>query len=246
MPATNGTSRHFAGIGFLWVALVWLAMATAGCTADIKPTSPPLSPEPEPPPSRYRLERGDEIEIKVLGIEELDEKVIVRPDGKVSVPLLDDVRAAGQTTDELSQTIARGLSAQYASPTVTVVVRNFGNLNVYVGGEVDRPGIVPLEHRMTVATAVIRAGGYLNTARTSNVIVVRDAGGKPMLQAVDLEAVLSGAEPDVLLRPHDIVFLPKTKVAELNLFFEQYVRRVIPADLSGAITYNYVSGAGRR
>ena len=89
----------------------------------------------------------------MLDIEELGEKVLVRPDGKVSVPLLDDVRAAGQTTDELSETIARGLSTQYASPTVTVVIRNFANLNVYVGGEVDRPGIVPLEHRMTVAAS---------------------------------------------------------------------------------------------
>ena len=253
MPATIGTVRHLAGVGSstsrptrrLWVPLVWLAIAAVGCTRDVKPTSPRPSPEPERAPSLYRLEPGDKIEIRVLGIEELNEKVIVRPDGKISVPVLDDVPAAGHTTEELSEVIKRGLSTQYARPTVTVVIRNFANLNVYVGGEVDRPGIIPLEHRMTVATAVFRAGGYLNTARTSNVIVVRDAGGKPSLQAVDLDAVLKGEQPDFPLRAHDIVFLPKSKVAELNLFFEQYVRRVIPADLSGAITYNFVSGAGR-
>ena len=75
--------------------------------------------------------------------------------------------------------------------------------------------------------------------------MVRDAGGKPTLQVVDLEAVLEGEQPDLPLRAHDIVFLPKSKVAELDLFFEQYVRRVLPMDLSGAITYNFVSGAGR-
>jgi protein involved in polysaccharide export with SLBB domain len=253
MPATNGTSRYFAGIGpstsrltrRLLVPLVWLAIATVGCTRDVKPTGPPPSPELERQPSLYRLEPGDEIEIRVLDLEELNEKLIVRPDGKISVPLLDDVPAAGHTAEELSEAISRGLSTQYARPAVTVIIRNFANLNVYVGGEVDRPGIVRLEHRMTVATAVFRAGGYLNTARTSNIIVVRDAGGKPLLQAVDLEAVLEGEQPDLPLRAHDIVFVPKSKVAELNLFFEQYVRRVIPADLSGAITYNFVSGAGR-
>jgi protein involved in polysaccharide export with SLBB domain len=244
MPATNGTFwRSRLTRRRLWISLVWLAVAAAGCTRDVQPTSPTPSPEPEP--SVYRLQPGDEIEISVLNIEELDAKVLVRPDGKISVPLLDDVPAAGRTAEELSEAISQGLSAQYARPAVTVVIRNFANLNVYVGGEVDRPGIVPLEHRMTVATAVIRAGGYLNTARTSNVIVVRDAGGKPTLQVVDLEAVLEGEQPDLPLRAHDIVFLPKSKVAELDLFFEQYVRRVLPMDLSGAITYNFVSGAGR-
>jgi len=244
-------ARHF-GMGSqtsrrircLSVGLVWIALGVAGCM-DPKQISPLPSPEPEPQALLYRLEPGDEIEIKVLNVDELTEKVIVRPDGKISVPVLDDVPAAGRTADQLSEDISRGLATEYVRPKVTVVIRNFANLNVYVGGEVDQPGIVPLAHRMTVATAVILAGGFLNTARPSNVIVVRDAGGKPVLASVDLEAVLKGEQPDLPLRPHDIVFVPKSKVAELNLFFEQYVRRVIPVDLSGAITYNYVSGAGR-
>lgn len=228
----------------LSVGLVWLAVGTTGCATPTT-ISPPSMEGPEPPPLLYRLQPGDEIEIKVLGLDDLNETVIVRPDGKISVPLLDDVAAADRTPDEVAADIARGLAGEYVRPAVTVVIRDFGNRNVYVGGEVDRAGIVPLEHRMTAGTAVIRAGGFLDTARQTNVIVVRDAGGKPVLYSVDLKAALRGEQPDLRLHPHDIVFVPKSKVAELNLFFEQYVRRVIPVDLSGAISYNYVSGAGR-
>ena len=242
--ALRGESRPSRSIRCLVVGLVWFALGTTGCK-DARTISPPSLQEPEPPALLYRLQPGDEIEIKVLDIDELNEQVIIRPDGKISVPLLDDVPAADRTPEELAADISRGLSTDYVRPTVTVLIRNFANMNVYVGGEVDRAGIVPLEHRMTAATAVIRAGGFLNTARRTNVIVVRDAGGKPILYSVDLKAALRGEQPDLRLRPYDIVFVPKSKVAELNLFFEQYVRRVIPVDLSGAISYNYVSGAGR-
>jgi len=226
----------------LSLSVAWLALAASGC-AESRKISPVPSPDVEPPPLLYKLEPGDEIEIKVLDARELDEKVIVRPDGKISVLLLDDVPAAGRTTDELAQDIAHGLAADYVNPTVTVTIRNFANLNVYVGGEVDRPGILRLEHRMTVGTAVISAGGLLDTGQPSNVIVVRDAGGHPLVYSVDLAGALAGKRPDLRLCAHDIVFVPKSKVAELNLFFDQYVRRVLPIDLAGTISYNYVSGA---
>ena len=227
----------------LFSSVVWLALAASGCGhADHSSLLAPLNVEP--PPLLYKLEPGDEIEIRVLDVEELNEKVLVRPDGKISFLLLDDVLAAGRTTDELAEDIAQGLAAEYAHPTVTVTIRNFANLNVYVGGEVDRPGILPLEHLMTVGTAVILAGGLLDTGRASNVIVVRDAGGHPLLFSVDLAGALAGKQPDLRLCAHDIVFVPKTKVAELNLFFEQYVRRALPVDLSGTISYNFVSGGG--
>jgi len=243
-PGVRSESWPRRSIRCLAVGLVCVLLGTTGCT---EPGTIPLpsSQEPEPPALLYRLQPGDEIEIKALELDELNETVTVRPDGKISVPLLDDVTAADRTPDEVAADISHGLSTEYVRPTVTVVIRDFGNRNVYVGGEVDRAGVIALEHRMTAATAVIRAGGFLDTARRTNVIVVRDAGGKPILYSVDLKAALRGEQPDLALRPHDIVFVPKSKVAELNLFFEQYVRRVIPVDLSGAISYNYVSGAGR-
>ena len=191
---------------------------------------------------QYRIERGDSLDIKVFNAAELTEQVVVRPDGKISVQVLDDVPAAGRTPEELAAALQEGWAPSFTDPRVTVVVREFATRNVFVGGEVSADGVVPLRNRMTALAAVIAAGGFKATAQLSNLIIVRNAGGKPEAMAVDARRVLDGSIPDLELAPFDVVYVPKSKIARVNLFVEQYIKYVLPINLNSAIQYNYLAG----
>jgi protein involved in polysaccharide export with SLBB domain len=218
-----------------WIAAFSLALVCASVQAADEPP-------PAPGPLRYQIERGDRLDIKVFNVNELSQEVVVRPDGKISATILDDVEAAGRTPDELAAALQEGWSKVFTDPRVTVVVREFATRNVFVGGEVAADGMVPLRHRMTALGAVIAAGGFRATAQTSNVIVVRDAGGRPEALKVDARRVLDGSIPDLELAPFDVVYVPKSKIARVNLFVEQYIKYVLPINLNGAIQYNYLTG----
>jgi protein involved in polysaccharide export with SLBB domain len=123
-----------------------------------------------------------------------------------------------------------------------VVVREFATRNVFVGGEVAADGLVPLRNRMTALSSVIAAGGFKATAQLSNLIILRDAGGKPEAMKLDARRVLDGSIPDLELAPFDVVYVPKSKIARVNLWVEQYVKYVIPINLNSAIQYNYLAG----
>ena len=193
-------------------------------------------------PLRYQIARGDSLDIKVFNAAELSEQVVVRPDGKISVQVLDDVVAAGRTPEELAAELQAGWSQSFSDPRVTVVVREFATRNVFVGGEVGADGIVPLRNHMTAISAVIAAGGFASTAQLSNVIVVRDAGGKPEATKIDARKILDGSAPDFALAPFDVVWVPKSKIARVNLWVEQYVKHLLPVNLNGAMQYNYLAG----
>jgi protein involved in polysaccharide export with SLBB domain len=158
------------------------------------------------------------------------------------VQVLDDVLAAGRTPEELAAELQAGWSKDFSDPRVTVVVREFAIRNVFVGGEVGADGIVPLRNKMSALSAVIAAGGFMSTAQLSNVVIIRDAGGKPEAMKVDARKVLDGTAPDVALAPFDVVWVPKSKIARVNMWVDQYVKHVLPINLTGAIQYNYLAG----
>jgi polysaccharide export outer membrane protein len=214
-----------------------------GCatTSPLPVAGPDLAPDE--PPATYVVQRGDQLEIRVLNLPELEQQVLVRADGRISASLLDDVEAAGLTTEALAARLAAGWEPFFVQPHVTVIVRKFATNIVYVGGEVDAPGVVPLRNRMTSIKAVFFAGGLLNTAQVTNLILLRDAGGTPDVMVINLERVLEGLDPDIVLRPYDVLFVPKSRIARVNVWVEQYVKRVIPIDLRGAIQWNFISGA---
>ncbi len=197
---------------------------------------------PAAPALRYQIQRGDKLDLKVFNANELSEEVVVRPDGMISAQILDDVPAAGRTPEELAATLQEGWSKDFADPRVTVVVREFAMRNVFVGGEVSAAGLVPLRNRMTTLASVIAAGGFKATAQLSNLIVLRDAGGKPEAMKIDARRVLDGSIPDLELAPFDVVYVPKSKIARVNLFVEQYIKYVLPINLNSAIQYNYLAG----
>jgi protein involved in polysaccharide export with SLBB domain len=183
----------------------------------------------------YRIHVGDQLEIKFYYNPELNEAVIVRPDGRISMQLVHEIRVAGMTPAELSGLLAKKYADEIKTPEITVIVRSFSAQKVHVGGEVSNPGILDLIGTMTVLQAVSSSGGFLDTARTEDVMVIRrNANNKPLVLSVNLKKVIDGSDvqQDVTLMPSDLVYVPKSQIANVNQWVNQYIRKNIPVPFS--------------
>jgi protein involved in polysaccharide export with SLBB domain len=184
----------------------------------------------------YRIQPGDELEVRFFHTPEQNVILPVRPDGLISLPLAYEVRAAGRTPEELRQDLVQRYTQELMKPEIAVIVRTITGYQVHVGGEVGRAGVLELTGPATVLQAVFQAGGFLTSASPEHTIVVRrhDDGGYE-IHELDLAAVLEGedARGNMLLQPFDVVFIPRSRVAEVNKWVDLYIRRNIP------ITFSY-------
>jgi len=196
---------------------------------------------PSPPP--YRIQNGDQLAIRFYRNPELNNDVTVRPDGMISLPLIDDVPASGITPKALGDDLETRYKTELAVPDVTVIVTKFGGQRVFIGGEVNTPSEQELVSGLTAYSALMKAGGLKNPARLSQVILIRRGPeGKPLGTSLDLTTVEAGTHPDqdVSLEPFDIVVVPKSTVGNVNLFVELYITRNLPA---GGVWLNFLNGA---
>jgi polysaccharide export outer membrane protein len=227
---------------FYRIFLSFLVIAAFSGCSGIHPSPPEegLVPPAGDEAGEYRLRPGDVVNVKFFYNPELNELLPIRPDGKISLQLVDDVQAAGLTPPELDRVLTEKYAAVLHEPEIVVIVKEFGSQKVYVGGEVRTPGIVPLAARMTALQAIFYAGGFRETAQPSSVILIRRGeDGRPAVRAVNLSDVISGKAPgsDPVLSAFDVVFVPKTFIAKANRFVEQYIRQMIPATLSAGFSY---------
>ena len=232
-----------ARFGIVSAALALAFVATAcGPKHDPKPSDatvqaqpagiyPTLAENPLPALAPYVIRVNDELAIKFYNNPELNEDVKVRPDGMISLQLIDDVQAAGRTPMQLDAELTKRYTGELADPNVSVIVRTAGGEQVYVSGEVGKQGAVPLIGGMTLYQAIQTAGGFLDTAQRSQVILIRKGpDGTPFGRAVDVRLVQAGESPqsDIPLRPLDMVFVPRSKIANVDLFVKQFIRDALP------------------
>ncbi|MBN2132830.1 MAG: polysaccharide biosynthesis/export family protein [Sedimentisphaerales bacterium] len=192
-------------------------------------------------PRRYTLHAGDVLDIKFFHMPELNETLPIRPDGKISLQLVDEVDAAGLTPAELDALLTERYAASLENPELTVIVRTFTSQRVYVGGEVQTPAMLPLAADLTALQAIIQAGGLKSTAELSNIVIIRNRGtATPELISLNLKEASTpgGAPPQVPLQPGDIIMVPKSGIAQLNQFVDQYVDEVLPRALNFGFYYN--------
>jgi polysaccharide biosynthesis/export protein len=158
----------------------------------------------------YKIGPQDVLRIDVWKEPEISRSVPVRPDGKVSLPLLNDVQAAGLTAMELANVITEGLKKFMNSPQVTVSVSEINSRRVYVTGEVTRPGAYPLLPGMTVLQALTSAGGFTQFARIKKIYVLRTESGKQVKHPFNYNDVVKGqrSEDNILLVPGDTIVVP--------------------------------------
>ena len=158
----------------------------------------------------YKIGPQDMVRIDVWKEPEISRTIPVRPDGKISLPLLNDVQAAGLTAIQLSNSIHDGLTKYLNNPQVTVTVTEINSRRVYVTGEVNRPGALPLLPDMTVLQALSSAGGFTQFAKLKGIYVLRNEGGKQIKLPFNYREVVKGKnqEQNILLLPGDVIVVP--------------------------------------
>lgn len=158
----------------------------------------------------YIISPGDVLKVSVWMQPQLTETVPVRPDGRISLPLLHDMRAAGRTPMELGTIVAKRLRRYLHDPQVTVIVTQVNGQLIYILGKVKRAGEYPLMPGMTVLQALSSAGGFTEFANRSKIIVLRTDHGKQIQFHFDYPAVISGrkASENILLKPGDNIIVP--------------------------------------
>ncbi|HXG14953.1 MAG TPA: polysaccharide biosynthesis/export family protein, partial [Calidithermus sp.] len=166
------------------------------------PSGVPLS-------SEYVIGPGDVLQISVWKNESLSRVVPVRPDGKISMPLLHDVQAAGLTAMQLRDKIARALSEFLPNPEVAVSVTEVRSMRVSVLGEVQRPGVLELRGTTTILEAIAMAGGFRDFASPSKIMVIRtDAHGRTEKIRFNYNRAVGGDEQNLVLKPGDVIVVP--------------------------------------
>jgi polysaccharide biosynthesis/export protein len=156
----------------------------------------------------YKIGPQDVLRIDVWKETEITRSVPVRPDGKISLPLLNDVQAAGLTAMELASGITEGLKKFINNPQVTVTVTEINSRRIYVTGEVIKPGAYPLLPNMTALQALTSAGGFTQFSNTKKIYVLRNESGKQVKHPFNYKAVLDGKQDDIPLQPGDTIVVP--------------------------------------
>lgn len=214
------------------IAVLVLALL-AGCTTIEHGR---VSEQPAPPvdTSVYRLQPGDLTDIRFYYNDALSDSVRIRPDGRISLQLVGDIQAAGLTPEELRSVLSERYAPYQRNLDIAVIVREFAGQMVYVGGEVNRPGPVETFGSLTAMRAILAVGGATGTAEMRTVVVLREQPGQePLFVTLDLQETLRGGSgSDMLLQPFDVVFVPRSQVAQLNQFVDQYIRKLLPFSLN--------------
>jgi len=189
----------------------------------------------------YQFVPGDTIELKFFYNPDMNEVIQIRPDGKIAMPLIGDVELDGKTVTAASKMIEELYVPHLKTPRVTIQIRSYAAQKVYVGGEVQRPGVVNLSSELTVLDAIMEAGGRKVTGSSSTVVLVRRTpDNTPQMQKIPLtgeDGQFSEQVMTLLLRPYDVVLVPETKIARLNRWVDQYIRQVVPFTMYASFSY---------
>lgn len=206
----------------LIAAVIFVGTATRACgqTApaqekkeegkDTKSQPAPNTPEATAADPTYRIGAQDVVRVDVWREDQLTRTVPVRPDGKITLPLLNDVQAAGLTPMELAGVIREGLKKFITNPQVTVSVSEINSQRIYVNGEVNKSGAYQLLPHMTVLQALSGSGGFTAFARIKNIYVLRNENGKSTKIPFNYKDAIKGKNPeqDIELQPGDVVVVP--------------------------------------
>ena len=168
-----------------------------------KPVAATTDPE-------YVIGAEDVLNISVWKEPEVTRTVPVRPDGKISLPLINDIQAAGLTPAQLTGLITEKLNKYFTDPQVTVIVTAINSRRIYILGEVNRSGTYQLLPNMTVLQALSGAGGFSQFANLKGIYVLREENGKQIKFPFNYKEVIKGNRPEqnILLKPGDTIVVP--------------------------------------
>lgn len=186
-----------------WLSVFVLALLALSAAAQAPSDKPAVPPE-------FRVGPGDVLRIDVWKEPEVSGDVQVRPDGRISLPLIKDLEVTGMTPMEMQRVLGERLGKFIANPDVTVVVRQINSKKVYLMGQVRRVGPLPLLSPLTVAQALSEAGGPTEYANTKKIFVLRNQDGKQTRYNFNFKNFLKGEgqQDNILLQPGDTIVVP--------------------------------------
>ena len=161
-------------------------------------------------PADYVIGADDVLIVMFRREKDMSAEVVVRPDGRITLPLLNDIQAAGLTTAQLREKVTEESKRFVEEPSVTVVVKQINSRKVFITGQVNKPGPYPLGDRMTVMQLISMAGGLTEYAKKKNIVILRDSGARPVTFRFNYEDIqnLKNLGSNIELRPGDTVIVP--------------------------------------
>ena len=183
----------------------------------------------------YLLAPGDQLEVIFHTAPELTREIRVAPDGSITLPYIGPVRASARTAPELRTQLLDAYASELKSPDIDVIPTGFESQRIFVGGEVATPGMLDLPGQIDPLQAIIMAGGFTNGAKPSQVALMRRMPGGQIRTAVfDVRKGLNDPRYAAFtpLRRFDVVYVPRSAIAEENLFMQQWFRNALPIEFS--------------
>ncbi len=227
-------------ISCLWISsLLVFLIALSSCSDGVKlpaqMSAPGILDHPKESVAialpRYIIQPGDRLLVKFYYNSQLNQETVVGPDGNITLQLVHEVRAASLTTTDLTNILRKKYLGHLKDPEISVVVTSFDKYKVYVDGEVMTPGMVHMDNGMTILQAISSAGGLKTTGLAEEVIVIRrNSLIKPFVLLVNVENAQNGSDitQNIFLKAHDIIFVPKSTIANVNTWIDMYIRKNIP------------------
>ena len=210
-----------------WAFLPWCALALVSATAQQNPSTvasispsgvvakadsqPTSGDSPRVDSKTYIIGESDLLDVNVWKEKEISRTIPVRPDGKITLPLIGEIQASGMTPLQLQDDIRQRLKAFLANPEVTVIVNDPRSQHFNIVGEVARPGTYPLSQSTTVLDAISAAGGFRDFAKQTKIYVLRAVSdGKEVRLAFNYKVVIKGKKPEsnIMLKAGDTIVVP--------------------------------------
>ena len=209
--------KHITSV--LRVALCSMVLASASVGAVPQspagaksgtPSSAPAVPAGVPLPAGYLIGPDDVLAVVFWRDKDMSSEVTVRPDGRITLPLINEVQASGLTPDQLRDTLMSAAAKYVEDPNVSVVVKAINSRKVFITGQVAKPGAYPLTSATTVMQLIAIAGGLHEFADAKNIIIMRTENGKPMAYSFNYKDVLKrkNLKQNIELKPGDTVVVP--------------------------------------
>ena len=211
-----------------------------GCASSTPAPAAFVAPAPPASPSEYAIHAGDALDITFFYHPENNQQnLLVRPDGRVFLPVIGELQAGGLTPPQLSAEIEKRYAVTLRDPKVAVNVKTLNANRIFVGGEVSKPGFVTYVPGMTAVQAVVQAGGWKDTADLQEVVLLQrmsEASNEYRPSKLNLAKVVEEGESkaDLVLGPSDVIVIPKSGIAKANLWFQQYVVNMLPIRITAS------------
>lgn len=193
------------------VIIAVVATTTPHATfAQARPGAPPPAPVGVATPPGYTIGPDDVLSVLFWREKDLSGDVVVRPDGLITLPLLNDVQAAGLTPDQLRAKLTEAAAKYVTDPNVTVVVKTINSRRVFITGQVAKAGPYPLAGPTSVLQLIATAGGLQEFAKSDKIVILRNDGGKQVTFRFNYEQVMEqkNLQQNIELRPGDTVLVP--------------------------------------